>query len=224
MGIILGYLALILFCILSAKAVTHRCQLKKADRFLMKLHKPVSVLLVGVCFLHIILVIPVLRNRSIWVIVTGAAGMFIMFLLICFCHVIKDSRKKNKWHRIFTIVMAVCIVSHMVTYFADFKDYQQKIEEIILEDIDFANLQEGVYEGAYDAGYIYAKVEVVIQDGAIIEINLLEHRNERGKSAEVILDDIVFHQKLDVDAISGATNSSKVIKKAIENAIRQAKQ
>ncbi len=68
-------------------------------------------------------------------------------------------------------------------------------------------------------GYIYAKVEVEIKDSAIVSINLLEHRNERGKHAEDIIDDIISEQKLDVDTISGATNSSNVIKKAIEKAI-----
>ena len=36
-----------------------------------------------------------------------------------------------------------------------------------------------------------------------------------------VIDRILDQQRLDVDAISGATNSSKVIKKAVENAIRK---
>lgn len=58
-----------------------------------------------------------------------------------------------------------------------------------------------------------------VQDGRIQSVTLLEHRHERGKAAEVILNDVVEQQKIDVDAVSGATNSSKVMKKAIENAI-----
>ena len=69
-------------------------------------------------------------------------------------------------------------------------------------------------------GYIYAKVEVEIIEGKIVSLNLLEHRNERGKRAENIIDIVLSEQKIDVDAISGATNSSNVIKKAIENAIK----
>jgi uncharacterized protein with FMN-binding domain len=51
----------------------------------------------------------------------------------------------------------------------------------------------------------------------------LEHRHERGKTAEVITDSIIDEQKIDVDAISGATNSSTVIKKAVENALKSRK-
>ncbi len=68
-------------------------------------------------------------------------------------------------------------------------------------------------------GYIYAKAEVKIKDGVIVSINLLEHRNERGKRAEKIINNIISEQRIDTDAISGATNSSNVIKKAVENAI-----
>ena len=66
-------------------------------------------------------------------------------------------------------------------------------------------------------------MEVTVQNGEITNINILEHRHERGKTAEVITDCIVDEQKIDVDAISGATNSSTVIKKAVENALKSRK-
>lgn len=82
-------------------------------------------------------------------------------------------------------------------------------------------VEDGTYEGECDVGYIYAKVRVVIKKGRIASIDLLEHRNERGKPAEGILDEIMEKQQIDADVVSGATNSSKVIKKAIEYAIKQ---
>ena len=36
---------------------------------------------------------------------------------------------------------------------------------------------------------------------------------------EKLADDMVKQQSLNVDAVSGATNSSKVIRKAVENAL-----
>jgi uncharacterized protein with FMN-binding domain len=57
------------------------------------------------------------------------------------------------------------------------------------------------------------------KDGAIAGIAILEHRKDRGRPAEKVADDIVDQQIIDVDAISGATNSSTVIKKAVENAL-----
>ena len=55
-------------------------------------------------------------------------------------------------------------------------------------------------------------MEVTVQDGVITNIDILEHKNGRGKSAEVVADRIMEEQKIDVDAVSGATNSSVVIK------------
>ena len=66
---------------------------------------------------------------------------------------------------------------------------------------------------------IYAKVEVTIQNGEITGIRILEHKNERGQAAEAVVDRIVAEQRIDVDAVSGATNSSTVLKKAVENAL-----
>ena len=68
-------------------------------------------------------------------------------------------------------------------------------------------------------GYIYAKVRVAVKGGEIASIDLLEHRNERGAAGEGVLERIVSEQNVGVDAVSSATNSSRVIEKAVENAL-----
>ncbi|MBQ2744092.1 MAG: FMN-binding protein [Lachnospiraceae bacterium] len=137
-------------------------------------------------------------------------------------HIKKDNQKRIWWHRVLTVLMVICIIGHIVAYIIDFKEYQYMVTNISFDDIDLENIKDGVYDGEYDAGYIYARVEVEIIKGEIISIHLVEHRNEQGKKAESILEDVVSNQKIDVDAVSGATNSSNVIKKAIENALKEA--
>ena len=107
-----------------------------------------------------------------------------------------------------------------IIYLKSVADYKQAVKETTYEDIHISDIPDGVYVGEYDVDFIYAKVEVTVQNGEITNINILEHRHERGKTAEVITDSIVDEQKIDVDAISGATNSSTVIKKAVENALK----
>ena len=68
-------------------------------------------------------------------------------------------------------------------------------------------------------GREHAIIKKLRENKEIEKIRILEHKNERGQVAETIVDQIVSEQKIDVDAISGATNSSKVIKKAVENAL-----
>ena len=105
-------------------------------------------------------------------------------------------------------------------YLKKVADYKRAVKETAFEEIDVANVSDGIYIGEYDVNFIYAKVEVTVEDGEIISINILEHRHERGKVAETVIDKIMEEQKIDVDAISGATNSSTVIKKAVENALK----
>ena len=219
MGIILGYISLICFCVLAAKWITRKLHFEKVDKFLMRIHKKASVIFLIACVLHIVFAIPVFKTRSIYVLLTGIGAIVAVLLLIIFCHVMKDNTVKLWWHRILTIVIFFFIICHMLVYFIDFANYQKRIKEIHIQDIDVGEVEDGTYTGEYDAGYIYAKVEVTIADGKIVELRILEHDNERGEKAEVIVEKIVEEQKIDVDAVTGATNSSKVIKMAVQNAL-----
>ena len=105
-------------------------------------------------------------------------------------------------------------------YLKNVADYKRAIGETTFGEIDIADVSDGIYIGEYDVNFIYAKVEVTVEDGEIVSINILEHRHERGKAAETVIEKIIEEQKIDVDAVSGATNSSTVIKKAVENALK----
>ena len=104
-------------------------------------------------------------------------------------------------------------------YLKNVADYKRAIGETTFDEIDIADVSDGIYIGEYDVNFIYAKVEVTVEDWEIVSINILEHRHERGKAAEKVIEKIIEEQKIDVDAVSGATNSSTVIKKAVENAL-----
>ena len=134
---------------------------------------------------------------------------------------VRISKKKTVLFVIMFLFLAGFVLG--ILYLKSVADYRQAVRETTFEDIDISDIPDGVYVGEYDVDFIYAKVEVTVQNGEITNINILEHRHERGKTAEVITDSIVDEQKIDVDAISGATNSSTVIKKAVENALKSRK-
>lgn len=100
-------------------------------------------------------------------------------------------------------------------------NYQRAVKETVIEEIDLSRVSDGTYTGEYDVGFVYAKVKVTIEGGEITEVRILEHKNEGGGSAEAVTADIVAEQRIGVDAVTGATNSSTVIKKAVENAVKQ---
>jgi len=136
-----------------------------------------------------------------------------------------DEMRISKKKMVLFIIMFLLLVGFVwgILYLKSVADYKKAVKETTFEDIHISDIPDGVYVGEYDVDFIYAKVEVTVQNGEITNINILEHRNERGKTAEVIADSIVDEQKIDVDAISGATNSSTVIKKAVENALKSRK-
>ncbi len=94
----------------------------------------------------------------------------------------------------------------------------QNVNDIPLYPVDFTTMEDQEKIGEYAIAPVYAKVRVTICDHSITQIILLEHDNGLGSAAEAIVNDVIREQSLEVDAISGATVSSKCILKAIENA------
>ena len=130
---------------------------------------------------------------------------------------------KSVHRKIITVLLLLLtlIASALAVYLKQVADYKRAVRAISIEEINLSEIPDGIYYGEYDVGFIYAKVEVVVNDGKIAKISILEHKNDRGASAEVIIDEIVAQQKLDVDAVSGATNSSAVLKRAVMDALKQ---
>lgn len=219
MGIIFGFLSLIFLILLLAKAVTRKLSLTKANRFLFRLHKPLSVLFLLFIILHLIFVFPVLKERALFLTLSGLVLFALAILITLLCHTMKQPKIRLFWHRILSACLFAFAVIHLVVYTIDFNHYQTDIKNIEISEPDLSNVSDGVYTGSCNVGYIYAKVNVTVKNGSIESIDLVEHRNERGTPAEAIIPDIIDNQKIDVDAVSGATNSSKVIKKAVENAL-----
>lgn len=126
-----------------------------------------------------------------------------------------------KSHLIKTIV-AICTVVAVTWggyYLYNLNKYKKTINEIQIESVNLNNIQDGKYNGKFDANLICAEVEVTVDDHKIKDIDLIRHTNERGEKAEAVIDEVIEKQTINVDTISGATNSSKVILKAIENAL-----
>lgn len=88
-----------------------------------------------------------------------------------------------------------------------------------VKEVDLTTVSDGFYTGAYSVFPIDVVVTVEVKAQKIANIKIDKHINGQGKPAEVIIDSVISQQSLDVDMISGATYSSKVIIKAIEKAI-----
>ena len=88
-------------------------------------------------------------------------------------------------------------------------------------EIDMAQVKDGTYEGESDGGMIKVKVSVEVKNHKITAINLIEHKNGKGKPAEAIIPEMIKKNTDNVDAVSGATGSSRTIRNAVNVALQK---
>ena len=124
----------------------------------------------------------------------------------------------KKYIIIIASVLGIILLAAGFQYFSTLREYRQTIENINISSVDLNTIEDGQYTGACEAVWVAAEVIVTVQDHKITDIKL-HHSHGRGEDAEVIPDRIIEAQSLEVDMVSGATSSSKVILKAVENAL-----
>jgi uncharacterized protein with FMN-binding domain len=129
---------------------------------------------------------------------------------------------KKRWP---LILMGVLIfVALAVTFALDMVSQNvKKLPSMEIEDVDLKTIADGTYLGSYKVLPVSAEVRVTVSKNKITKIELLKHENGRGKPADVLTERVVQAQSLKVDTVSGATYSSKIILKAIQNALLQQK-
>ena len=124
------------------------------------------------------------------------------------------------------VLAAVIVLIAIITAVFGAKSYIEaslvKLTETSIPDVDLSKIADGVYKGSHKVFPVEAEVRVTIENHKIIGIELVKHFNGQGTAAEVIPDRVTEAQSLKVDIVSGATYSSKVILKAIENALQSA--
>jgi uncharacterized protein with FMN-binding domain len=98
-----------------------------------------------------------------------------------------------------------------------------KVTSAMIKEVDLSRIEDGIYKGSYNAFPVIVDVEVTIHSHSITKIKLIKHMNGQGSAAENITDIVIEAQSLQVDVVSGATYSSKVILKAIEDALTKGK-
>lgn len=84
------------------------------------------------------------------------------------------------------------------------------------------DFEDGVYQGTGTGYGGTIKVEVTVEDGSITSVTILSAPGETDsffKRAQGVIDSVIQKQTWEVDAVSGATYSSKGILAAIQNAL-----
>jgi len=94
--------------------------------------------------------------------------------------------------------------------------------QMTIQPVDLATIANGSYPGSFTYGDFTYKVEVVIRNHQFETIKIVANRTtSHALKAAGVVDKIITSQRNDVDAISGATTTSKALLKAVENALLQ---
>ncbi len=130
----------------------------------------------------------------------------------------------KKYQKIVGLILIPIILAAIIflVYMAlKLKQEEQQLQAIKIENIDIKSVKSGEYIGTCFLELKKAKVRVVVEDGIITEIEVIEHTHGPGRGVYEIAKEIIRKQNLDVDAVSGATKSSIVMRRAVENALKQ---
>ncbi|WP_438787194.1 FMN-binding protein [Enterococcus sp. DIV0756] len=122
--------------------------------------------------------------------------------------------------RIMIIFVVVILLVLCVKVGADFWT-KRTLKKVDINEVPISQVADGDYLGEAQIKPVSAKVNVQVENGKIIDIEINDHMTGLGKKGEKIIDQIMKKQSLKVDAISGATQSSVTITKAVENALSQ---
>lgn len=120
--------------------------------------------------------------------------------------------------RIIIIVIVIMLLIVIVKIGAGILT-KRTLKKVKINEVDIAKVADGEYEGNAQIKPVSAKVNVRVEQGKIADIEIKDHMTGLGKNGEKIVDQIINKQSLDVDAISGATQSSVTITKAVEDAL-----
>jgi uncharacterized protein with FMN-binding domain len=117
------------------------------------------------------------------------------------------------------IMVVVIFVAGQFAMAAIEKNFET-LKEDPAKEVDLTRVEDGTYQGSHNVFPVMVELEVLVKDHKIVSIELLKHQNGQGAPAEALLETVVEEQSIMVDDVAGATYSSMVIKKALENALK----
>lgn len=123
----------------------------------------------------------------------------------------------KKLLKVFGVILGVFMLAFVVMFIR----MGSAINDLEYHEVNLDEIEDGVYEGKAETPLVKVEVQVEVKNKKVTRIDLIEHQNGLGSDAEIIIQDMIEQNTYDVDAISGATASSEVIKSAVSHALKK---
>jgi len=135
----------------------------------------------------------------------------------------RGTKMSKKKYKMIGILICIAAIGFGVFYFTNIAPANKVLYEVRnaeIKDIDLNEIADGKYTGEFSYGETRCMVEVIVRNHRIEAINVLECGTpEYARKAEAVIDRIIDKQRTNVDAVSGATTTSKALLKAVESAL-----
>lgn len=125
---------------------------------------------------------------------------------------------------IFLVVLGVLVLILLIGVLQFNKQYKELLNEVeieyaLIDTIDMSQIKDGVYSAQFGKIPVSIDLQVVVKDHKIQKVKVLEQSSGPDHEALETIDRIIGAQQCKVDAITGATTSSKVIMVAVYRAL-----
>ncbi len=128
--------------------------------------------------------------------------------------------KKKVWC-ISAIGAAATIIAGFLFWTFFYREILQ-IRAMSIRPLDLSRVASGAHTGSFETPYKSYHVRVLVENHAIRRVQVTPGDDFMGyfdRKGLVIAEKVVAAQRIDVDAVSGATVTSKAVLKAIERAL-----
>lgn len=132
----------------------------------------------------------------------------------------KRSSKREFRQRTVIIITAVIFISTGI-YIAMTTRMLNTYRSMVIQDTDLSGLSDGIYRGEALCGSFTYEAEAEVNGQRIVHLKMTRNRTSQfARYAEGVLPKILRQQNANVDAITGATTTSKCLMKAVETTLR----
>ena len=117
------------------------------------------------------------------------------------------------------VLCVCCLVINCSSYFT-LKTAMEIYKKTTIEKVDIRQVKDGTYVGYYDMLLVNALVRATVKDGILTKLDLLEHGYDKKHDGSAVIQQVLKKQSLEVDGITGSTQSCRSILKATERALK----
>ncbi len=115
------------------------------------------------------------------------------------------------------IIVAVLLLVSSVMQFIQLQHYRN----LPIREVDLSKVPDGIYNGNVDFGFRYS-VQVELVNHRLQRIDIVNNRDSfYARLAEGFTEKMLREQRIDINAVTGATTTSKALIKAVETAFKK---